>query len=209
MTALDKLKQGNEEWVAEIKKSDPDFFDRLAEGQAPEVLRIGCSDSRVPVNQVTGAMPGSIFVQRNIANMVVNTDTNLLSVVFYAVKALKVKHIVICGHYGCGGVKAAMGNDSIGMIDSWLVNIKNVYQKHEKELEAISDENKRFDTFVELNVKEQVQNMAKIAFIQEEWAAGNTPSIHGWVFSLKEGKVVDLNYSIDSKDQLEEIYRYN
>lgn len=209
MNSIDKLKQGNKDWVESVKQQDPKFFDELAKGQSPEYLWIGCSDSRVPATQITGTMPGSIFVQRNIANMVVNTDTNLLSVVFYAVKALKVKHIIVCGHYGCGGVKAAMSNERLGFIDNWLVNIKNVYQKHATELNAIGDENQRFDRFVELNVMEQVANLGKISFIQEEWDNGEFPQIHGWVYSLKDGLVKDLDYSINSNDALQKIYQYH
>lgn len=209
MKSIDKLKQGNLEWVESVKKEDPKFFDELAQGQSPEYLWIGCSDSRVPATQITGTMPGSIFVQRNIANMVVNTDTNLLSVVYYAVKALKVKHIIVCGHYGCGGVKAAMSNERLGFIDNWLVNIKNVYQKNATELNAIEDENTRFDRFVELNVIEQVRNLAKVSFIQEEWDNGGFPQIHGWVYSLKDGLVKDLDYSINSNSALQKIYQYN
>lgn len=209
MKSIDQLKQGNKDWVEEVKLQDPKFFDELAKGQSPEYLWIGCSDSRVPATQITGTMPGSIFVQRNIANMVVNTDTNLLSVVFYAVKALKVKHIIVCGHYGCGGVKAAMSNERLGFIDNWLVNIKNVYQKHATELNAIGDENQRFDRFVELNVIEQVANLGKISFIQEEWDNGEFPQIHGWVYSLKDGLIKDLDYSINSNNALQKIYQYH
>lgn len=209
MKSIDKLKQGNKDWVESVKSEDPKFFDELAKGQSPEYLWIGCSDSRVPATQITGTMPGSIFVQRNIANMVVNTDTNLLSVVFYAVKALKVKHIIVCGHYGCGGVKAAMSNERLGFIDNWLVNIKNVYQKHATELNGIGDENQRFDRFVELNVMEQVANLGKISFIQEEWDNGEFPQIHGWVYSLKDGLIKDLDYSINSNSALQKIYQYH
>lgn len=209
MNSIDKLKQGNVNWVEKVKQQDPKFFDELAKGQSPEFLWIGCSDSRVPATEITGTMPGSIFVQRNIANMVVNTDTNLLSVVYYAVKALKVKHIIVCGHYGCGGVKAAMSNERLGFIDNWLVNIKNVYQKHAAELNGIGDENARFDRFVELNVIEQVRNLAKVSFIQEEWDNGEFPQIHGWVYSLKDGLVKDLDYSINSNSALQKIYQYN
>jgi carbonic anhydrase len=153
-------------------------------------------------------MPGSIFVQRNIANVVVHTDSNLLSVVNYAVKVLKVKHIIVCGHYGCGGVKAAMSSDNFGFLDNWLMHIKDVYRLHETELNAIEDEEARLDRYVELNVQEQVANLAKISFIQEEWEAGEFPHIHGWVYSLKNGLLKDLNLSINCNDQLEEIYRY-
>lgn len=202
------LIDGNASWVKNTLDKDPEFFDRLSAGQAPKFLWIGCADSRVPASVVTEALPGSIFVQRNIANMVVHTDSNLLSVVNYAVKALKVEHIIICGHYGCGGVAAAMSNDSFGFLDNWLMHIKDVYRLHEKELDAITDNTQRHDRFVELNVVEQVNNLAKVSFIQEEWATGNTPQIHGWVFSLKEGLIKDLGADISSNKGLEKVYQY-
>jgi len=202
------LQNGNTAWVENTLKHTPDFFDKLAKGQSPKFLWIGCADSRVPATEITNAMPGSIFVQRNIANVVVHTDSNLLSVVNYAVKVLKVKHIIVCGHYGCGGVKAAMSSDNFGFLDNWLMHIKDVYRLHETELNAIEDEEARLDRYVELNVQEQVANLAKISFIQEEWEAGEFPHIHGWVYSLKNGLLKDLNLSINSNDQLEEVYRY-
>ncbi|MFT6486391.1 MAG: carbonic anhydrase [Paraglaciecola sp.] len=202
------LQNGNTAWVKNTLKHTPDFFDKLAKGQSPKFLWIGCADSRVPATEITNAMPGSIFVQRNIANVVVHTDSNLLSVVNYAVKVLKVKHIIVCGHYGCGGVKAAMSSDNFGFLDNWLMHIKDVYRLHETELNAIEDEEARLDRYVELNVQEQVANLAKISFIQEEWEAGEFPHIHGWVYSLKNGLLKDLNLSINCNDQLEEIYRY-
>jgi carbonic anhydrase len=202
------LQNGNTAWVENTLKHTPDFFDKLAKGQSPKFLWIGCADSRVPATEITNAMPGSIFVQRNIANVVVHTDSNLLSVVNYAVKVLKVKHIIVCGHYGCGGVKAAMSSDNFGFLDNWLMHIKDVYRLHEAELNAIEDEEARLDRYVELNVQEQVANLAKISFIQEEWEAGEFPHIHGWVYSLKNGLLKDLNLSINSNDQLEEVYRY-
>ena len=153
-------------------------------------------------------MPGSIFVQRNIANMVVHTDSNLLSVVNYAVKVLKVKHIIVCGHYGCGGVKAAMTNDKFGFLDNWLLHIKDVYRLHQNELDKIEKVEDREDRFVELNVLEQVSNLAKVSFVQEEWDAGEFPYIHGWVYSLKDGLVKDLNMSINSANDLEKVYQY-
>ncbi len=206
-TIKDLLK-GNQDWVDQMNVEVPDLFDRLSKGQSPRFLWIGCSDSRVPATQITKADPGSIFVQRNIANVVVHTDSNLLSVVNYAVKVLKVKHIIVCGHYGCGGVKAAMSNDKFGFLDNWLMHIKDVYRANALELEAIQDEEARFDRYVELNVKEQVANLAKVSFIQEEWEEGEFPYIHGWVYSLKDGRIKDLGYSINSNSDLEEVYRY-
>lgn len=203
------LVRGNEEWVKGILEKDAEFFDKLAKGQAPKFLWIGCADSRVPATEITNAMPGSIFVQRNIANMVVHTDSNLLSVVYYAVKVLRVKHIIVCGHYGCGGVQAAMGNQNFGFLDNWLMHIKDVYRLNEAELDGIADEQKRFDRFVELNVKEQVNNLAKVSFIQEEWENGEFPYIHGWVYSLKDGLINDLGYSMNSNKSLEGVYQYS
>lgn len=203
------LLDGNVVWVRNTIKHAPDFFTKLAEGQSPKFLWIGCSDSRVPATEITNALPGSIFVQRNIANMVVHTDSNLLSVVNYAVKVLKVKHIIVCGHYGCGGVKAAMSNDKFGFLDNWLMHIKDVYRLHQKELDGIKDEQKRFDRFVEFNVQEQVCNLAKVSFIQEEWDDGEFPYIHGWVYSLKDGLLKDLGISVNSNKNLEKVYQYD
>lgn len=205
---IKELIEGNVKWVANINKTLPHFFEQLAKAQTPQYLWIGCSDSRVPATEITNAMPGSIFVQRNIANMVVHTDSNLLSVVYYAVKVLRVKHIIVCGHYGCGGVKAAMGNQSFGFLDNWLMNIKDVYRLHSAELDAEKDENKRFDRFVELNILEQVTNLGKVSFIQEEWSNGEYPYIHGWVYDLKNGLIKDLKQSINSNEDLGSIFRY-
>ena len=204
-----KLLEGNKRWVANTLKRQPDFFKDLADVQTPEYLWIGCSDSRVPATEITNTLPGSIFVQRNIANMVVHTDANLLSVVTYAVKVLKVKHIIVCGHYGCGGVKAAMGNEDFGFLNNWLLHIKDVYRIHQTELDAITDEQKRFDRFVELNVVEQVHDLAKVSFIQEEWAKGEYPHIHGWVYSLKDGIINDLGVTTNNISDLDKVYQYN
>ena len=209
MNTLDHLLEKNRNWAHDMVTADPEFFRRLSHQQSPEYLWIGCSDSRVPATEITKTMPGSIFVQRNIANMVVHTDVNLLSVVYYAVKVLRVKHIIVCGHYGCGGVLAAMSNQKFGFLDNWLMNIKDVYRLHEKELDAISDETKRGERFVELNVKEQVNNLSKISFIQEEWEIGNFPYIHGWVYSLKDGLLKDLQVSANTHADLEKIFQYD
>lgn len=203
------LINGNVAWVKNTLKFDPNFFGNLATGQTPNFLWIGCSDSRVPATEITNALPGSIFVQRNIANMVVHTDSNLLSVVNYAVKVLKVKHIIVCGHYGCGGVQAAMGNQKFGFLDNWLMHIKDVYRLHEIELDAITDEKERCDRFVERNIMEQVSYLAKISFIQEEWGNGEFPQIHGWVYSLKDGLIKDLNVSVSSNGDLDKVYQYS
>jgi len=203
------LLHGNVQWVKNTLKHDPDFFEKLAKGQSPQFLWVGCSDSRVPATEITNAMPGSIFVQRNIANMVVHTDSNLLSVVNYAVKVLRVKHIIVCGHYGCGGVKAAMSNENFGFLDNWLMHIKDVYRIHHKELDSIKNEEERLDRFVELNIVEQASNLAKVSFIQEEWEKGDFPYIHGWVYSLKDGLLKDLNVTMNSNSDLEKVYQYD
>jgi len=208
MNSIQEIFDGNAQWVEDTLKRDPDFFKHLAEGQTPEYLWIGCSDSRVPASEITNMLPGSIFVQRNIANQVNNTDINVLSVIYYAVKYLKVKHILVVGHYGCGGVLAAMTNSKFGLLDNWLTNIKNTYHANRDELNAITDEHKRGDRMVELNVIEQVSNLSKISFIQDEWAAGNELDIHGLVYSLSNGKLVDLNVSRNSNEKMADIFQY-
>ncbi|MGX7666238.1 carbonate dehydratase [Flavobacterium pedocola] len=202
-----KILDNNKKWVEEKLTIDKDYFKDLAKGQQPPLLWIGCSDSRVPANEIIGASPGEVFVHRNIANMVVHSDMNMLSVLDYAVNALKIKHIIVCGHYGCGGVKAAMGNDSIGIIDNWIRHIKDVYRFHKQYLDSIMDENERFNKFVELNVKEQVYDLAKTSIVQNAWRNGQELCLHGWVYGLNSGYVTDLNVNIDSNDQLDEVYQ--
>lgn len=201
--------EGNKAWVEETLAKDPTFFDNLAKGQTPEYLWIGCSDSRVPANEIVNMPPGSIFVQRNIANQVINSDMNLLSVVYYAVKYLKVRHILVVGHYGCGGVAAAMSNRSFGFLDNWLVSIKNVYMKYQQELDNIKEEEARVDRLVELNSIEQARNMAKISFIQEEWQNGNSLEIHAMVYSLKDGMLRDLEMSFNNSNDLKPVFQIN
>jgi carbonic anhydrase len=201
------LLKGNKIWVKNINKTAPDLFDHMAEGQSPQFLWIGCADSRVPAEEITNSLPGSIFVQRNVANMVVHTDYNLLSVVNFAVKKLQVKHIIICGHYGCGGIKAAMSNASFGLLDNWLAHIKDVYEKHRDTLNSIKDMHDREEKFIELNVHEQVNNVARLSFIQEEWQKGDFPYIHGWVFNIENGLLKNLDLTVNSVDHLDEIYR--
>jgi carbonic anhydrase len=202
------LLSGNKKWAADTVKKDPDFFKRLKSIQRPEYLWIGCSDSRVPANEVTNTAPGDIFVHRNIANMVVHTDMNLLSVLDYAVSVLKVKHVIVCGHYGCGGVKAAMESESFGFVDSWLRNIKEVYVKHFKELEAIADKELRSDRLVELNTIEQARNLAKTKIVQRAWK-NNELKVHAWVYGLNDGIIKDLGVSYDELEDIDIIYRYN
>lgn len=200
------LLAGNRAWVKEKLGQDPGFFERLAEGQRPEVLWIGCSDSRVPANEITATKPGDIFVHRNIANMVIHSDMNMLSVLDYAVNILKVKHVIVCGHYGCGGVKAAMCSEQFGLVDNWLRHIKDVYRLHSEELDKIEDEEKRFRRLVELNVIEQVFDLSKTSIIQNAWRSRQYPMVHGWVYELKTGVINDLGVSLHSKSKLPPIY---
>lgn len=193
----------NKAWVEEKISKEGDFFDKLSEGQQPPLLWIGCADSRVPANQIIGAEPGEVFVHRNIANLVVSTDMNLLSVLNYAVDVLKVKHVIVCGHYGCGGVKAAMSNHSYGLIDGWLKHIKDVYRFHNTELDAIQDDDEKFNRFVELNVKEQVYDLAKTSILQKAWKNDQKIEVHGWVYSLATGIIKDLDISFSNNSQLD------
>lgn len=209
MKSYEKLLAVNKQWAAEKTKTDPDFFRRLVDVQTPEFLWIGCSDSRVPPNEITQTQPGEIFIHRNIANLVVNTDVNLLSVLDYAVNYLKIKHVVVCGHYGCGGVKASMSNTDYKLaLNMWLRNIKDVYRLHKHELEAIADENKRTDRLVELNVQEQVTNLAKTSIIQRAWKERRYPYLHGWVYDLHDGVIKPVS-EMGPDSQLDPVYTYN
>jgi carbonic anhydrase len=201
-----QLLTNNKKWVTEMLEKDENYFKRLAEGQKPPVLWIGCADSRVPANQITGTLPGEIFVHRNIANMVIHTDMNMLSVLDYAVNHLKVKHIIVCGHYGCGGVEAAMQNKSLGLINKWIRNIKEVYKDNYTELKKITDERKRFDRLVELNVIAQVYDLAKTSIVQKSWKDDSGLEIHGWVYGLNDGIIKDLKVSMDSTAHLDDIF---
>ncbi len=197
----------NRAWVESKLNLDPDFFNKLAQGQQPPLLWIGCADSRVPANEIIGAKPGEVFVHRNIANMVVHTDMNMLSVLDYAVNVLKVKDVIVCGHYGCGGVKTAMGNASDGLIDNWLRHIKDVYRFNKDELKEIENEQERFDRFVEINAREQVYNLAKTSIVQNAWASGQELHIHGWVYGVGTGLVNDLDVSLNSNDELDQVFQ--
>lgn len=200
---FDSVFENNQRWVAEKKAVDPGYFQRLAQGQNPEILFVGCSDSRVTAEELMGAEPGQVFVHRNISNMVGSTDLNALSVVEYAIGALQVKHVVICGHYGCGGVKAAMQARDLGLLNPWLRRIRDVYRLHRAELDAIGNERKRYDRLVELNVEEQCINVIKTAVFQKAYLNSGTPVVHGWVFDMETGELVDLEF--DFKKRLEEI----
>ncbi|MFK7050149.1 MULTISPECIES: carbonate dehydratase [Flavobacterium] len=202
-----KLLDNNKKWVEEKLNQDPNFFKDLAQGQNPPLLWIGCSDSRVPANEITGTKAGEVFVHRNIANMVVHTDMNMLSVLDYAVNVLKVKHIIVCGHYGCGGVKAAMGNGSYGVIDNWIRHIKDIYRFNKERLNTITNEEERLNTFVELNVKEQVLNLAKTSIVQSAWKNGQELFLHGWVYGLNSGYVTDLEVNFSCNSDLHEMYQ--
>jgi carbonic anhydrase len=203
-----KLLEGNKQFAKRKLTEDPNFFSRLVKGQTPNYLWIGCSDSRVPANEITGTQSGEMFVHRNIANLVVHTDANLLSVLEYAVKYLEVKHIIVCGHYGCGGVKAAMTNNFHGFVDNWLRNIKDVYFKNKVELEAIIDEDERSNKLTELNVVEQVRNLAKTTIVQEAWSKREL-HLHGWVYGVHNGIIKDLSVIHDGKEDIDDIYHFN
>lgn len=203
-----RLFENNKQWAADRLKHDPEFFTRLAAGQSPEYLWVGCSDSRIPAEQITGLEAGEAFVHRNIANMVISTDLNVMSVINYAVNHLKVKHIVVCGHYGCGGVKAAMTPKDMGLLNPWLRNIRDVYRIYEKELDAIADEQQRYNRLVELNVIEQCRNILKTADVQHSFETNRFPIIHGWVFNFEDGSIKDLQ--VDMKQMLGNIQKiYN
>jgi len=202
-----KILDNNKQWVENQLQLDPNYFKDLSQGQNPPLLWIGCSDSRVPANEIIGAKPGEVFVHRNIANMVVHSDMNMLSVLDYAVNALKIKHVIVCGHYGCGGIKAAMGNNSIGIIDNWIRHIKDVYRLHHAELNAIENETDRFNRFVEVNVIEQVYDLAKTSIVQSAWKSGQELTLHGWVYGLNSGFVTDLNVNFSSNKDLDDVYQ--
>lgn len=210
MQSYQKLLLANKIWAAEKLELDPEYFDKLAADQSPEFLWIGCADSRVPANEITGTEPGEMFVHRNVANLVVHTDLNMLSVLQYAVEVLKVKHIIVAGHYHCGGVRAAMTNTDFGLINKWLRNIKEVYEKHSQELTDIDDFEQRFDRLVELNVLEQVRNLAKTTIIQKAWKKGKYPYLHGWVLDLNSGLIKSVkDVKHNDASFIEDIYRYN
>lgn len=208
MKVYEKLLLENKAWATEKVTEDPDYFSRLEHLQTPEFLWIGCSDSRVPANEITGTQPGEIFVHRNIANMVVHTDLNLLSVLQYAVDILKVKHIIVCGHYGCGGVKAAMTRHSYGIINKWLRNIKDVYRIHRDEVNSTPNEEEQLDRLIELNVQEQVINLAKTSIVQQAWKDRQGPDLHGWVYSLHNG-IIKPVFEMPAGQHLDELYEFD
>lgn len=197
----------NEEWIASKKATDKDFFEKLAKGQSPEYLYIGCSDSRVPAEDIMGLQPGEVFVHRNIANVVSNIDLNSMSFINYGVDHLKVKHIIVCGHYNCGGIQAAMQSKDFGILNPWLRNIRDVYRFHKDELNALNNEDDRFKRLVELNVEEQCMNILKTATVQRNYLNSGYPIVHGWVFDMKSGKLIDLDFPFEEKlKEVQEIY---
>ncbi len=208
MKTYEKLLLENKAWATEKVTDDPDYFNRLAHIQTPEFLWIGCSDSRVPANEITGTQPGEIFVHRNVANMVVHTDLNLLTVLEYAVHHLKVKHVIVCGHYGCGGVKASMTQHNFGIINKWLRNIKDVYRFHRDEIDSIKDEESRVNRMVELNVQEQVMNLAKTSIIQKAWKQNQFPHLHGWVYGLKDGLIKPV-FEMPAGTHIDPLYEFD
>ena len=208
MEIYEKLLLENKAWAKEQLEDDPEFFSRLAHIQTPEFLWIGCSDSRVPADKITGTQPGEIFVHRNIANMVVHTDLNLLSVLQYSVEVLKVKHIIVCGHYGCGGVKAAMTQQSLGIIDKWLRNIKDVYRIHKDEVDSATNETDRLNKLIEINVIEQVHNLAKTSIVQSAWKNHQRPHLHGWVYGLENG-IINPIFELPAGSKIDPFYEYD
>ena len=207
MSKLDVLFEKNRDWALSVKASDPLFFEKLSAQQSPEYLWIGCSDSRVPANQIVGLMPGEVFVHRNVANMVVHTDLNCLTVLQYAVDVLKVKHVMVVGHYGCGGVAAAYENADNGLIDNWLRNIKDVQHHYQLQLDAIEDKTQRLELLCELNVVSQVSNVCHTTIVQNAWRRGQPLAIHGWVYSLADGLLKDLDCTVDKAEQIADAYR--
>ena len=207
MKSLKDLFHNNREWAESVRSDDPGFFETLAAQQNPEYLWIGCSDSRVPANQIVGLLPGEVFVHRNVANMVVHTDFNCLTVLHYAVEMLKVKHVIVVGHYNCGGVRAAYENADNGMIDNWLRNIKDVQHTHRQRINEIEDEEARVDLLCELNVMTQVANVCHTSIAQNAWAKDQALEVHGWIYSLKDGLLKDLGCTVSSAEQIPEVYR--
>lgn len=207
MKLLQHLFDNNKRWASSVEKGHPGFFRKLSEQQAPEYLWIGCSDSRVPANEIVGLLPGDVFVHRNIANVVIHNDLNCLSVLQYAVEILKVKHVIVCGHYGCGGVKAAMSDKRHGLIDNWLRSIKDTYCFNEKEILSLASEEERVSRLCELNVKVQVRSVVDTTIVQDAWDRGQELAVHGWIYSIADGLLRDLDVCVTSKDQTHQIYQ--
>ncbi len=207
MRILKHLFDRNKIWAENIKKSDPEFFTKLSKQQNPEYLWIGCSDSRVPATEIVDVMPGEIFVHRNIANVVIHTDLNCLSVIQYAVEVLKIKHIIVCGHYGCGGIKAAIENKEHGLIDNWLRHIKDVYRFNQKKLDDLQTMEEKLNLLCELNVEEQVYNVCSTTIVQKAWKSGRELAVHGWIYSIEDGILKNLNVCITNRNEIPETHR--
>ena len=207
MAGLDHLLENNRAWAARMRAQDPAFFGKLAEQQSPRYLWIGCSDSRVPANEIVGLLPGEIFVHRNVANVVVHTDLNCLSVIQFAVGMLGVRHVIVCGHYGCGGVRAALQAQPLGLIENWLRHIRDVHIMHRRELEAIADDEARADRLCELNVAAQVANVCRTTIVQDAWRRGQPLAVHGWIYSVSDGLLRDLDLVVERPDQIPARYR--
>jgi carbonic anhydrase len=207
MRALPELLENNRRWADAVRQRTPDFFEQLAKQQSPQYLWIGCADSRVPANEIVGLLPGELFVHRNVANVVVHTDLNCLSVLQFAVDVLKVRHVIVTGHYGCGGVRAALENVKLGLIDNWLRHIQDVHAKHREELEAIADAHAREDRLAELNVIEQVANVCQTSIVLDAWDRGQDLTVHGWIYGLRDGLVRDLGTSASSAAEVPGAYR--
>lgn len=205
MKVLKQLFENNRKWASSQTQSDPDFFNRLSKQQSPEYLWIGCSDSRVPANEIVGLLPGELFVHRNVANLVVKNDLNCLSVIQFAVEALKIKHIIVCGHYGCGGVKAVLDNAKIGLVDEWLDNLKPVKENCHEKLFEIKDDVSRFNKLCELNVIEQVLNVCKTDIVKKAWQRDQNLTVHGWIYDIKDGLLQDLDVCVSNSDNIEEV----
>jgi len=207
MATLRHLLENNRAWAERKCTDDPGFFEKTARGQSPDYLWIGCSDSRVPAEDLVGLFPGELFVHRNIANIVGHTDLNVLSVIQFAVEVLKIQHVIVCGHYGCGGVKTAMSEGDNGLIDNWLLNIRDIYHKHAQVLDAIEDADKRHEVLCELNVIEQVRNVCQTTVVRNAWKSGQSVTVHGWVYKLKDGRIKTLDAEISNPDELDRCYR--
>jgi carbonic anhydrase len=208
MNEIEIVLSKNREWSRGMTERQPDYFKKLAQQQAPDFLWIGCSDSRVPANQIVGMLPGELFVHRNVANIVYPSDLNCLSVIEYAVDVLQVRHIIVCGHYGCGGIRAALDNQVHGLIDNWLTRIKDIYVQHSEEIDALDSEQKRVDRMCELNVIEQVKAVTHTTIVQDAWARGQELAVHGWVYGLEDGLVKDLGIRVDNSSQVPPPFRF-
>jgi len=207
MRRLNELLDNNRLWAEGVRAQDPDFFTRLAMQQSPEYLWIGCSDSRVPANQIVGLLPGTVFVHRNVANLVITTDLNCVSVMQFAVDVLKVKHIIVCGHHGCGGVRAAMDNARMGLIDNWLRHVQDVRDRHQKLLDTVADVSQRAERLCELNVIEQVAHVCRTTIVQDAWSRGQDLTVHGWIYSLKDGLIRDLEMVVGNTEEFDTAYK--